>query len=100
MTSVLFSVGVGADPASQDFPLRYIVVQFGVIVVEVGGQSARVGLVALLLAAFEPDASVFVAVAMVTLDPRDGVVSWTHEADFLVKVVDIAGPVTRGRSSA
>ena len=77
MTSVLCSVGVDAEPASQDFPTRYIVVQWVVILVEVGGQSARVGLVALLLAALEPGASVFVAVAMVTLDPRDGVVSWT-----------------------
>ena len=75
MTSVLCSVGVDAEPASQDFPIRYIAVQWVVILVEVGGQSARVGLVALLLATPKPDASVFVAVAMVTLDPRDDVVS-------------------------
>ena len=75
VTSVLCSVGVDADPASQDFPLRYTVVQFVVIVVEVGGQSARVGPVAASLATFEPDASVFVAVAMVTLNPRDDVIS-------------------------
>ena len=36
VTSVLCSVGVDADPASQDFPLRYSVVQSVVIVVEVG----------------------------------------------------------------
>ena len=100
MTSVLCSVGVDADPASQDFPLRYIVVQYDVIVVEVGGQSARVGPVAPMLATFEPDASVFVEVPMVTLDPRDDVVSWTHKADWLVKVVDIVSPETRDRISA
>ena len=80
---------------ARTFPLgTIIVVQWVVILVKVGGQSARVGLVALLLAALEPGASVFVAVAMVSLDPRDGVISWTNGADWLVKVVDIAGPVT------
>ena len=75
MTSVLCTVGVDADPASQDFPNRYIVGKFVVIVVEVGGQSARVGPVAALLATLEPGASVFVAVAMVTLNPRDDLIS-------------------------